>query len=60
MNRPLLERCLELCNKISLIDLYKYPEAGYLIPLLQNELEQEEICTHSFIDGVCVACNHKN
>jgi len=59
MNRQILERCLDLCNKLSLEDLEKYPDAGYLIPLLHDILEQEEICTHSFVDNTCVACGHK-
>lgn len=59
MNRQLLERCLELCNKLSLEDLQKYPDAGYLIPLLHDVLEQEEICAHSYVNNICAACGYK-
>jgi hypothetical protein len=54
--REALERALELCESISLADLQKYPQAGYLIPLLHEVLEQEEKCSHIFNDNICIGC----
>lgn len=54
--RDILEKSLELCEKMSLEDLQKYPEAGHLIPLLRDALEQEEKCAHAFQNGLCVVC----
>jgi hypothetical protein len=45
-----LEAALELCEGLSMEDLQRYPTASRLIPLLHDLLEQEEECTHVWID----------
>jgi len=54
--RNILERCLALCESMNLEDLQKYPEASYLIPMLHDALEQEEKCTHVFVEHTCIGC----
>lgn len=54
--RNLLERSLALCESMPLQDLQKYPDAAYLIPLLHDALEQEEKCTHIFVENICIGC----
>ena len=52
--RKVLEGSLEIFEKMDLITLQQYPNASLLIPQLRDLLEQEEICSHIFVDGVCI------
>lgn len=54
MNKQIIQDLIYCIENMNLEHLRLYPELERFIPLLYDELQQEEICSHSFKDGKCI------
>lgn len=54
MNNQIIQELIYTIENMKLEHLREYPNLERFIPVLYKELQQEEICSHIFIDGKCI------